>query len=150
MERNWLRNLVASDIRKGIFSFFFLLLFTSINFLPILYLLIFIGMVTPFPPPQPCFFGGRREPGGRTRSVDDFLCYPTKWNNCLFLQHAHTGLLCHPARSTMGRVSLESFLPLYSEDQNSYSTEILTPTTSWNHCLVLQPSALIHLFTLMN
>lgn len=63
-------------------------------------------------PPHPCLFGGRRGPGGRTRSVDNFLCYPTKWNNCLFLQHAHTGLLCHPACSTMGRVSLESFLPI--------------------------------------
>lgn len=83
-------------------------------------------------PSTPTLFGGRRGPGGTTRSVDDFLCLPTTWNNCLFLKDAHTGLLSHPACSTMGRVSLESLLPI------PHTPKIRTATVqrSWP----LQPS----------
>lgn len=112
MERDWLRNLLASDLRKGIFPPFFSSYFYINKLASDPILAHFHQPGNSLPPTQPCFFGGRRGPGGRTRSVDDFLCYPAKWNSCLFLKDAHTGLLCHPACSTMGRVSLESFLPI--------------------------------------
>lgn len=147
MERNWLRILLTSDIWKGIFSFSSYFYIKKLAFGSIL--ADFHQCGNSLPPPQPCCFG-RRGPGGRTRSVDDLLCSPTKWKNCLFLKDAHTGLLCHPACSAVDRVSLESFLPSHSEDRNSYSMEILTLTASWSHSSFLQPLVLIDLSTLMN
>lgn len=73
---------LISDIRKGIF-FLFLLIFTWRNLFLAPCLLIFISVVAPFPPAQPCFFGGRRGLGGRTRSVR-ICCAPQQSGTTVF------------------------------------------------------------------
>lgn len=132
-----LRNLLASDLRKGIFSLFFSSYFYISKLASDPILADFHQPGNSLPPTQPGFFGRRRGPRGRTRSVDEFLCYPTKWNSCLFLKDAHTELLCHPACSTMGRVSLKSSHYLTLRRSEQLQDRDSDTSSLQNHCSLL-------------
>lgn len=154
MERNRLRNLLASDIRKSVFSFFFSSYF-YIKKLASNPILGWFSLVSQLPSPHPSLVSLVEE--------DDLEAGLEVWMISCAPQHSGITVFSWKMLSQGCFVTLycmlhhgQSFLRIFpshishSEYQNSYSTGILTPTASWNHSSLLQPLVLIDLFTLMN
>lgn len=128
MERDWLRNLLASDLRKGIFSFFFSSYFYISKLASDPILADFHQPGNSLPPRSLVSLMEEGLEAGL--EVWMIFCAPNKVEQLSFPERCSHRVAVSPCMLHHGQ-SFPRIFPSHtsrSEDQNSYRTEILTPT----------------------